>query len=111
MLDLEDLQCEVAQWTGRNFPDDNRETVVLGLAEEVGEMARAALKRHQGIRGTAQEWETELRKEIGDVMIKLVHVAHVWGFSLSEAVLDRWDVVSQRDFVTNPKGHGLPDEG
>lgn len=111
MINLEDLQCDVAQWAARNFPADNKVTVVLGLAEETGEMCRAALKHDQGIRGTRQEWEQELRKEAGDVMIKLLHVAHVWGFSLDQAVLERWDVISQRDFVTNPRGHGLPDEG
>ena len=110
MLDLDDLQEDIAAWAKRNFPDENRETVVLGLAEEVGEMARAALKRYQGIRGTAREWELELRKEIGDVLIKLIHVAEVWDIDLTQAVLERWDEVSRRDFVTNPKGHGLPDE-
>lgn len=110
MLNLDDLQKQVATWAKQNFPDDNRETVVLGLAEEVGEMARAALKRYQGIRGTAQEWEAELRKEIGDVFIKLVHVAAIWDIDLEDAVLDRWYDVRKRDFVTDPKGHGLPDE-
>jgi NTP pyrophosphatase (non-canonical NTP hydrolase) len=105
---LFDLQREVSIWAARNFPDDNRETVVLGLAEEVGEMCRAALKRHQGIRGTAEEWDAELRKEIGDVAIKLAHVAEVWGFDLGAATRDRWEVVSKRDFVADPIGHGLP---
>jgi NTP pyrophosphatase (non-canonical NTP hydrolase) len=103
-----DLQWQVAVWTARNFPNEDRQTVVLGLAEEVGEMCRAAVKQSQGIRGTHAQWDAEMRKEIGDAAIKLAHVAEIWGFDLREAISERWAEVSQRDFVTDPIGHGLP---
>ena len=101
---------DVAAWADHNFPTETPETVVLGLAEEVGEMCRAALKRYQGIRGSRAEWDVEIRKESGDVFIKLVHVAHVHGFDLLSAIQSRWGDVSQRDWRANPIGHGLPDE-
>jgi NTP pyrophosphatase (non-canonical NTP hydrolase) len=106
---LWELQEEIAEWAGRNFPTDTRETVVLGLAEETGELCRAALKGYQGIRGTSEEWEKEAYKEIGDVFLKLAHVCCVWGFDLENVIRDRWNVIRQRDFVTDPIGHGLPE--
>ena len=107
-MNLPELQQEVDAWASRNFPTDTRETVVLGLAEETGELCRAALKRFQGIRGTQDEWYEEVRKEAGDIFLKLLHIASTWDFDLEEAVLERWETIKQRDFVKDPKGHGLP---
>lgn len=106
--DVQILQLEVDEWASRNFPDDTPEAVVLGLMEEAGEVARASLKRYQGIRGTTEEWDAELRKECGDVFIKLCHVANVYGFGLADAVEARWGEVSLRDFVADKQGHGMP---
>lgn len=109
-MNIPSFQDQVAEWANKNFPGETRETVVLGLAEETGELCRAALKRHQGIRGTAEEWEHEAWKEIGDVFLKLLHVCSIWGFDLEDAVRDRWVTISQRDFTVDPKGNGLPEE-
>ena len=107
-MNLSELQEEISKWADHNFPNDTREIAVLGLAEEVGELCRAAVKGRQGIRGTVEEWEQEASKEIGDILIKLVHVCHVWGFDLEEVVGERWKVIRERNFVANPQGHGLP---
>jgi NTP pyrophosphatase (non-canonical NTP hydrolase) len=102
------LQDQVGGWVLRNFPTDTRQTAVLGAAEEVGELCRAALKHYQGIRGTAEEWEAEVRKETADVFLKLCHVAVLWGFDLGSVIDTRWAEISERDWITDPVGHGLP---
>jgi NTP pyrophosphatase (non-canonical NTP hydrolase) len=119
---IADLQAEVASWVAHNFPEDSRTDVALGTVEEIGEvaeivldlmamggrMSRATLKQRQGIRGTRDEWDAQIRKEVADVFIKLCHLAAKCGFDLDCAIIDRWDEVKQRDWVANPEGHGLP---
>lgn len=97
----------VEAWLAYNFSNETRVTAALGLCEEVGEVARAVLKQEQGIRGTWEEWDEEIKKELSDVYVKLIHVAMICGFDLDEAVAQRWEVLRQRDWVNNPKGHGI----
>lgn len=103
-------QAEVRQWVLHNFGPTLLDVTTLGLVEEVGELCRAILKRDQGIRGSYDEWTAEIRKELGDVLIKLLDVADTAGFDLAEAAADRWSVVSQRDFRANSRAHGIPAE-
>jgi len=107
-LTIAEMQNEVAPWVGSNFPNDTVETATLGVTEEAGELARAVLKRYQGIRGTFEEWTEEMRKELGDVFIKLCHVASLAGIDLEYAIADRWNEVRHRDWTTDKQGHGLP---
>ena len=109
-MKLIELQLKILPWVRHNFPDENLSTALLGLCEEVGEAARCQVKATQGIRGTEEQWMAELRKEIGDVVIKAAHVCIVEGWSLDAVVRERWDVVKQRDFVKDRQGHGLPTE-
>jgi len=106
--EIRELQDQITPWTDRNFPQDTRISATLGLAEETGELARAALKQWQGLRGTAEEWDAEAAKEIGDVFIKLVHIAHLFEFDLSMVIHARWEQISQRDWTVNKTWHGLP---
>lgn len=108
-VDVQHLQDEVNVWVKHNFGHGNELATVGGLAEEVGEVMRAAVKRSQGIRGTRAEWDAELRKECADVLIKLCDVASFYGFDLAAAVAERWTVVSARDWKVNPQGHGIGD--
>lgn len=103
-------QAAVNAWVEHNFGRGNELATVGGLAEEVGEVMRAAVKRSQGIRGTREEWDAELRKECADVFIKLCDVAGFYGFALDEAIEDRWLVVRARDWKADPQGHGIGGE-
>jgi NTP pyrophosphatase (non-canonical NTP hydrolase) len=103
-------QTAVADWIARNFPGDTGiHCRTLGLVEEVGELCRALVKREQGIRGTTEEWDLEIRKELGDCFIKLLDVAEQTGFDLATVATLRWMDVRQRDWIKNPLGHGLPE--
>jgi len=73
----------------------------LNIAEEAGEIARAILKRAQGIRCTREMWDAEVQKEAGDLVISLMCLAAIDGFDLSEAVDKRWDAVISRDMANH----------
>lgn len=107
--DILPAQAEVHAWSVRNFGECPQVTITLGLAEEVGELCRAVLKRHQNIRGTAEEWSEEIRKELGDCVIKLLDIAAYEDVNLTEVARKRWADVSQRDWTTDKQGHGIPE--
>lgn len=104
--------AEVRDWILANFGPDgldtrNELTVVLGLMEEAGEVARPVVKMNQGIRGTREEWMSKLQEEVGDVFIKLVDVADWYGFDLFHVIRSRFEDVRQRDWLADRRGHGL----
>jgi hypothetical protein len=71
---LDPLVQQRQEWRTRNFPmsDDRKEChSVLGVIEEVGELAHHHLKEAQGIRGTAEEHQAGARDAIGDIMVYL----------------------------------------
>lgn len=108
-IDLVALQHAVAQWVTHNFGEPSRVEDALGLAEETGELCRAVLKQQQEVRGTHAEWQDEIEKELGDVVIKALSVAQTCGVDLNAAVHNRWEVIRLRDFRADPIGHGIPD--
>lgn len=102
------MQQDVAEWNDKQpWADDDPAVVTLGLAEETGELCRAALKLHQVIRGTSAEWLEEIHKEAGDVFIKLCAIADVYGFDLGQVITERWLTVRERNFTKDPIGHGI----
>lgn len=105
-----DLPEQLREWQQYNFPDRTKISAALGLAEEVGEVCRAVLKQDQGIRGTFEEWQVEIGKEISDVAIKLCDVANACGINLDNEIWNRWQEVRIRDYVANPNGHGISRE-
>ncbi len=102
------MQAEVWEW-GQEQPwkDDLAIVRVVGLGEETGEVQRALLKMHQGIRGTREQWLDEAAKEMGDVFIKLCDVAESLGLNLERCIQDRWAEIRQRNFTKDPQGHGI----
>lgn len=106
MIDYE-FQRSVRNWLGDNFPPIDLATLQLLLTEEVGELSRAIAKRAVGIRGTQEEWDQEIYKEIGDVLLALLHVTSEMGFDIELVVHDRWQTIRQRNYVTDPQQHGI----
>lgn len=95
---------EVGAWLRHNFgPDRSVRDQVLVVAEEVGELCRAIVKREQGIRGTREEWDAAVRKEAADIGIALLAVAHTEGFDLPTEMADVWAEVSRRDWAADPQ--------
>lgn len=108
-VDLDRLQAEVGEHCKRfltgNEPADHLADGLI-VAEELAEViehltihlggvCRAMLKRHHGGRPD-EDWDSKLRDEVGDATIALLHLAHAEGWSLADALTDRWEEVRAR---------------
>lgn len=103
-MDLSDFQGEHAEWLRHNFPDQKPHDALLGLAEEVGELAHAHLKYEQGIRGyDKDQYRVEAADAIGDVMIYLASYCTTNGFDLRDCLDDAWWEVKRRDWRSDPE--------
>lgn len=75
-MDWNRLITERDEWVAHNFPDPkipNPQESILGVIEEVGELAHAHLKELQHIRGTSEELQAEAKDAIGDATV------YLWG--------------------------------
>lgn len=100
-MNLRELQNQVGEWAKRNFPDAKPYQPLLGMTEEVGEMAHAFLKAEQGIRGKQHEHHAAKIDAAGDVIIFLCHFCELNGIDLDAAVSLTWAEVRKRDWQKN----------
>ncbi len=101
---LSQLQREHKRWLDRNFPDQQPHDALLGLIEEVGELAHAHLKHEQGIRGLDdKEFRKQAGDAIGDIVIYLASYCNTNNFSLPLVVHETWGKVKQRDWRKDPE--------
>lgn len=107
-MDLEVLQFQHKAWLARNFPFQKPHDALLGLMEEVGELAHAHLKHQQQIRGLAEISLAEEKKidAIGDIVIYLASYCNTNGFDLAACVESTWDRVKHRDWQANNETGG-----
>lgn len=104
-MSLSQIQAEVETWARKNFgpPVPPFHRPLLGVVEEVGELAHAQLKKEQGIRGTAEEHDVKAMDAIGDICLYLMDYCNNRGWSLEAIVEETWDkVVSKRNWRENP---------
>lgn len=106
---LRDVQNEQKAWLEHNFPHRRPEHQLLGLVEEIGELAHARLKREQGIRGAAEHWTAKEKDAVGDILIFLLGHCNENNWDLEEILLNTWGEVKCRDWKRYPKT-GLPPE-
>lgn len=85
--ELAAIQEEVVAWARGNFGDMAITGARLGLVEELGELAKACLKRRQGIRGTFEEHVTSSLDAIGDATIFLMNHLHGDGVSMASVLI------------------------
>jgi NTP pyrophosphatase (non-canonical NTP hydrolase) len=81
MLQLTQLQKEHQKWVERNFPAETLEDAVLGMFEEVGEIAHHVLKMKQGIRGDEAMHKREILDGIADTVIFATFIASTFGLT------------------------------
>ena len=91
------IQAEVGAWLDLHVPARTLEQQVLLLAEEVGEVARAVVKRAQGVRGSHAEWTAALHDEVADVLLTCLAIAATEGFDLHTAAARKWARILRRD--------------
>lgn len=102
-MDLRTLQIEHRLWLERNFPNQQEHDALLGLIEELGELAHAHLKMSQGIRGSSEAHQDAASDAIGDIVIYLASYCNTNGYHLAQCVQVAWDEVKQRDWANYPK--------
>jgi NTP pyrophosphatase (non-canonical NTP hydrolase) len=103
-MDLAQLQSERKVWADRNFPQANAEDHLIGVMEELGELAHANLKGRMKVRAGVNDGalvDAE-RDAVGDIVIYLTGYCSDRGFSIAECVERSWDEVKDRDWVSNP---------
>lgn len=77
--------------------DEYGSILILGLVEELGEMARAYLAKH-GRKKTniaAQKDET-YEQELGDILVSIIRFARVKDINLHERIMYTLDKIDQR---------------
>lgn len=82
-MDWVRLVKERNEWVAHNFPDNKLpkpQESILGMIEELGELAHSHLKELQNIRGTAEEHQALAKDAIGDVTIYLLGVLSESGY-------------------------------
>lgn len=105
--ELDRLQSTIAHWRSYNFPNHSPWEQLLGVVEEIGELAHSELKAQQGIRGSAEKHEAAAKDAVGDLLIFLMGYLQKRGWKLSECLLQAWDEVKDRDWVKYPDT-GMP---
>lgn len=97
VMRLYTIQHNVGEWAKQNFKERSEITCILGIAEEVGELARAVLKGMQGIR--PEECTPEKKKDaVGDIMIFLLDYCALMEWDIEDIIEDTWEEVRKRDW-------------
>jgi len=98
---LSEIQTDQILWSEWNFGNHPAWHPLLGIQEEVGELAHAFLKRTQGIRKN-QDHDAAIRDAVGDIVIYLMDFCSCEGIDLQEAVEDALDTVRKRNWKADP---------
>lgn len=103
---LRQLQDEQRPWVQHNFGDRPSWMPLLGVMEELGELAHAHLKKAQGIR-TNEDHDAQAADAVADIVIFLADYCSAVGIDLESVVRDTWAEVRKRDWKANPKKGGV----
>jgi len=101
-LNFKKLQAAQKLWVKHNFPNRESYYPLLGMIEELGELAHAHLKMLQNIRGTKQKHQTEKGDAIGDIVIYMSDYCTANDINFQDIVEAAWDEVKQRDWIKYP---------
>ncbi|KKL69661.1 hypothetical protein LCGC14_2112650, partial [marine sediment metagenome] len=103
---LRQLQEEQRPWVQHNFGDRPDWMPLLGVMEELGELAHAHIKQAQGIR-TREDHDANGQDAVADVVIFLADYCSARGWDLHDCVERTWAKVKQRDWKADPEGAAL----
>ena len=98
---LKKLQSEQIEWVEHNFGKRPTWMPLVGVMEELGELAHAYLKKEQGIR-ISENHEEKLKDAIGDIVIYLADFCTAHDFDLATIVKETWKTVKIRDWIKYP---------
>jgi NTP pyrophosphatase (non-canonical NTP hydrolase) len=97
------LQAQHDAWESVNFPTSRQNSMhsLVGVVEEVGELAHALLKKDQQIRGSAAEHDAEAKDAIGDIFIYMAGLCNKNGWNMESCIRKAWIEVANRDWTKN----------
>ena len=98
--ELNTLQEEVHNWRNDNFPISNDTEMLLGVTEELGELAHAHLKQMQNIR-VNENHNANIKDAIGDIVIFLMGYCSYRHLSLGACIIEAWLEVKDRNWKKN----------
>jgi NTP pyrophosphatase (non-canonical NTP hydrolase) len=107
-MNFAQLQAEQRAWCKYNFPSQEAYHPLLGIIEEVGELAHAHLKGEQHIRigGEHISLIRAAKKDaIGDIVIFLAGYCNAHDFDFDAIIEATWAHVQKRDW------HAFPTNG
>jgi len=96
------LQAQQRPWVRHNFGDRPAHHPLLGVQEEVGELAHAHLKMEQGIRAN-ESHDEDAKDAVGDIVIFLADYCEARGWSFQDIVEFVWEGVRMRDWIKYPE--------
>ena len=99
MKGLDTIQNEIAIWHIRNFPKSNAEKMLIGMMEELGELAHANLKGSE----LNKNLSIEERDALGDIVIFLLEYCNMRNFRFVDILNETWTKVKRRDYTSERK--------
>ncbi len=103
---MQAIQKEVEQWVNHNFPGRPMHQPMLGLMEELGELAHAVNKREQKVR-LNEDHDAAIVDAVGDICIYLMDFCNAEGIDLDTCINKTWNEVKKRDWKKHRAGHGV----
>lgn len=99
---LSEFQEEHRAWREKNFPEAEPWEALVGLQEELGELAHAHLKGKYGIRGM-EGLQLAMKKadSVGDIFIYLVSYCSTNDLDIGQCIASAWVEVHKRDWLKN----------
>jgi NTP pyrophosphatase (non-canonical NTP hydrolase) len=94
------IQTEVYIWSLNNFGDQPSINPLLGIVEEVGELAHSVLKKRQAIR-VNEDHDNNIKDALGDIYIYMCDFAARENIDLEQAIKETWDKVKERNWNKN----------
>lgn len=104
---MRDIQERQKRWAEKNFPGDRLKhfspeliqgiPALVGLVEEVGELAHAHLKEGQQIRMN-EHHEVKAMDAVGDIVIYLMDYCNMRGWDFQSIVEQVWEEVEERSW-------------
>lgn len=91
----------VSAWRKKNFDDQDPMRNLVQITEELGELARAVGKEHEGIR---PDTRGNISDETGDVLLATLGFAFYAGVQIEDAVSRRLARMEALDFKRDPEG-------
>lgn len=106
ILDVRDLQAVWLEWSTKNFgpsfqPGGLPYRPLIGMQEELGELAHAHLKQEQKIRGN-EDHEGNAKDAIGDLFMFMMDYCNGRGWDIETIITETARGVLQRDWKADP---------